>query len=320
MKNQIFIIAPSNSMADIPLELQETGIKRLKKLGFNPVFGAHVNHRFLHVSGTVTQRFDDLKTAVSDPDVCGIMAVFGGYNTNHLLQELEGLRCEMPKWLIGYSDVTALLLALEPHHQIQPIHGPGFASFCDPNFFDFSIDSFLAAIEGRTVRYTSPNYFASDAWYLKEQFGPRDIMAYCPWQVYQKGDVIAPITGGNLDTLCALLATPYFPDVSDKILFIESADGDPGIFQRNIVQLSQAGVLNQISGLIIGKNPAGSSLNTNKVLPKILDTVNFPNYPVLFDVHCSHVDPMLSIPLNQLAVLSAYESASSLTLNYVKTK
>lgn len=315
MSNKVFIVAPSNTMADLPLDLKKVGIKRLESLGFKPVFGEYVNHRHLHVSGTVTQRLDDLKKAFADPEVSGIMAVFGGYNTNDLLSHIHELQTSTPKWIIGYSDITALLLALENHQHLNVIHGPGFASFCDPNFFDFSLKSFLAAIEHKEISYKSPGFFASDQWYLKENFGPREVIQTAEWKVYQAGEVTAPIIGGNIDTLCALLGTPYFPDIKKKILFVESTTGSPGPFQRALMQLRQAGVFEQITGLIIGMAPKSSQLSDIDYLFELLKALELPKYPVLLNVHCSHVDPMLSIPLNATSKLSVNDSPG-LVINY----
>lgn len=316
MKNKIFIFAPSNTMADIPKPLINIGIKRLEKIGFKPVFGKYVNCRYLHTSGTVTQRVEDLNDAFSDPNVCGAMAVFGGFNTNDLLPRLSDINTDNKKWVIGYSDVSALLFSLlENNSNLQLMHGPSFASFCDPNFFNYTLESFKAAINNQKLEYNSPNFYASDAWYLKEEFGPREINYNHNWYAYKSGKVIAPIIGGNLDTLCALLGTPYFPNIKNKVLFIESANGQPGPFQRCMVQLKQAGIFDKITGLIVGKNPKGSPLCNRSYLIKVLDAISLPEYPILIDVNCSHVDPMITFEFNKTVQVLA-NSEPTITLNY----
>lgn len=305
-------------MSDLSSELIEIGIKRLESLGFNIQFGKHANNKFLHMSGTVKQRLEDLEAAFSDPMVCGVMAVFGGYNTSDLLGGLSKLSTSTNKWIIGYSDITALLLPLINHFNIQVIHGPGFASFCDPNFFSYSSNAFLDAIKGKQAIYKSPDFFSSDKWYLRDKYGPRVIHQPCKWHVYSAGKVLAPIIGGNLDTLCTLIGTPYFPEMKGKILFLEETTGNPGPFQRGLIQLRHLGVLDKIAGLIIGKFPVDSAVNDIHFLTSLISTLNLPKYPVLLNVHCSHVDPMLSIPLNKLAKLVAVDQPY-LVLNYTES-
>lgn len=315
MNNKVIIVAPSNTMADLPSSLRQVGINRLKSLGFEPVFSKYSSGKYLHMSGTRAQRIHDLKEALIDPKVCGVMAVFGGYNTNELLDHIEELKSDTSKWVIGYSDVTALLLALADRQNINVIHGPGFASFCDPNFFDFSLSMFIAAISGYEIKYTNPGYFASDLWYLKDNYGPRDVITTDGCISYKTGTVVAPIIGGNIDTICALIGTPYFPKLKDKLLFVESTIEHPGHFHRALIQLKQVGVLDEIAGLIIGKAVKNSPLCNTEYLIELLNTINLPQYPMLLDVHCSHVDPMLSIPINTKAKLSVNNSPT-LILNY----
>lgn len=301
------MIAPANTMADVSPALRQIGRRNLEALGYQVRIGANVDRRHFHTAGTLEERLADLRTALLDPEVLAVMPVFGGYNCNQLLPHLDyDLIRRSNKVFIGYSDVTALLLAVGKLAGVPAIHGPSFASLCDPNLFDYTRDGLAAVLSGNEVRYRSPHSTADDAWYMKEGHGPRDMRPFDGWKVYRPGTAEGPIAGGNLETLCALAGTPYFPDLDGHLLFVEDTSGtSPGAFHRGLTQLGQMGVLERIRGLVIGKSPSGTRLDDPACLHAILDDVlrAAPPYPVLHDVSCSHVDPMMSIALFREASL-----------------
>ncbi len=316
---KICVIAPANTMADIPSELLELGKKQLRSLGFKVVFGKNICNRYFHTAGTVDERVSDIIDAFTDPSIFCVMAVFGGYNTNQLLDRIDPtIITNSGKKVIGYSDFTAFLLAFQSFQNIDCFHGPGFASFCDPKFFDYTKEYFLKVINGEMVKYTSPKFCADDLWYLKKKFGPREKYFFSGWKIYKEGVSEGSILGGNIETITRLVGTRFFPDFTDTILFLEDATGkSPGAFHRDLTQLRQIGIFSIIRGLIIGKFPKRSPLDSGKIVSAILDDVieRKYRYPILYDVNCSHVDPMMTIPLKKYAKLFAHDKPM-LIVNY----
>jgi muramoyltetrapeptide carboxypeptidase len=301
-------------MAVVPSHLRNVGIANFDRLGYDVIFGEHVDRQYFHTAGTVDERVRDLLAALADDSVVAIMPVFGGYNSNQLLDYLdyEGARQRM-KQFIGFSDNTALLLGLHHAGAARCFHGPSFSVFCDPGLFEYTVNGFVGTLSGGEMTYTSPKVLADDPWWLKPGFGPRETRPCTGWSVYRSGEAVGPIIGGNLETLCALAGTRYFPRFERHILFLEDARGDnPAAFHRGMTQLMQAGVFARIAGLILGVVPHNTPLSRPEHMTAILDDVlrHAPSFPVLFDVNCSHVDPMMTIPLGSFSRLRADVSPS----------
>jgi muramoyltetrapeptide carboxypeptidase LdcA involved in peptidoglycan recycling len=302
----------------MPPELRDFGRQNLELLALTVRFGAYVDCRHLHSTGTVRERVTDIHDAFADPDVDVVMAAFGGYNSNQLLPHLDyDAIGRSGKPFVGYSDVTALLVAIADRAGTPVIHGPAFGTFCDPAAFAYTGDGLRRVLAGERVCFRAPRVAAADRWYLKPGFGPREEFERGPWRVMRRGEATAPIVGGNLETLCALAGTPWFPATEGCLLFIEDAWGEsPGAFHRSLTQLRHSGTLDAVRGLIVGSVPPGSPLDSPELIEAMLDDELPPHadYPVIYDVNCSHVDPMISIPLREPVSLSATGDEPSLTI------
>jgi muramoyltetrapeptide carboxypeptidase LdcA involved in peptidoglycan recycling len=290
-------------------------------MGFGVVYGPSVDAVFLHTAGTSVQRYEDLNWAIHNSEIDVIMSFTGGFNTNQLLPYLTTRHTHtIDKVLIGYSDFTALLITAYQHRLFSKlIHGPSFATLCDPNLFDYTRDALSATLDGKAIIYRCPGFASEGKWYEKPGFGPRDIYPYKSWKIFHAGSGQGRIIGGNLATICALLGTPYFPDLSRCLVFLEDTTGaQPGRFHRSMTQLSQAGVFRDVTGVIIGKVPKDSALNNRLHMEYILDDIfGMASFPVIYDVNCSHIDPKMSIPLGAIARLDT-ESMSLEILGDVK--
>jgi len=308
-RHTVFVFAPSASMAVMPADMRSLGIARLGTLGFDVVIGDHVDCTRFHTAGTVQERLADFRTALACEDVDLVMAAFGGYNSNQLLQGLEFQEIELSgKRFIGFSDVVAMLLPISQRSQAMAFHGPSFSVFCDPGISEYTVDGFVRTLRGEVVSYSSSSVIADDKWWLKNGYGPREWVQFDGWKVYREGEARGKILGGNLETLCSLAGTPFVPSFRDRILFIEDATGTrPGAFHRDLTHLLHMGVIDDIVGLAIGAPPRGSALAEPGCLDYILADVvgSATDMPVLYDVNCSHVDPMMTIPLEREAILRA---------------
>ncbi len=305
----IAVIAPSNSMADLPEPLRAIGRRRLGGMGYDVVVGAHADRRHFHTAGTALERAEDLHRAFEDPRVDVVLPVFGGYNANQLLDRLDFDRLAASRaTLVGYSDTTVLLAAIGGLAVARVVHGPAFATFCDPNLPAYTADGWRRVLAGERVRFTSPDAIADDRWYLRDGYGPRELRPFDGWKVFREGEATGPVVGGNLESLCALAGTRYFPATAGCLLLLEDATGaSPGAVHRALTQLAQLGALDELVGLLVGVLPHDAALD-GACLRAILDDVVGPGtgrtYPVVYDVTCSHVDPMASVPLFEPAHLT----------------
>lgn len=296
-------------MADLRESVRQYGKDRLRTAGYLTCFGRHVDARHFHTAGTVDERLADIENAIDDPSVEIVMPAYGGYNSNQLLPLLDYRRIgESGKTFVGFSDVTALLLAIGSRSGTPVVHGPSFAVLCDPDLSDYTWEHLQQILRGESVVYRSPAQCADDPWYLSVVPGKRDWYPAQGWWVHRSGVARAPLAGGNLETLCALAGTPFFPSLDGHLLFVEDATGSsPGAFHRDLTHLQQLGVFSRTSGLIVGAMPRGTSIGRDALAGILADVLrDAPTaYPVVCNVNCSHVDPIMSLPLFRDAVLTA---------------
>ncbi len=130
----IGLIAPSQSAAHIEPRVWQIGLDRLRSLGFEVKVGEHVMERTGHTAGSMENRLADLTTFLEDDEVAAIMTVFGGYNSNHLLQHIDyDLVRKVRKVFVGYSDITAMNNAFLTKAGLVNFSGPAFVTFCQPD-------------------------------------------------------------------------------------------------------------------------------------------------------------------------------------------
>jgi muramoyltetrapeptide carboxypeptidase len=131
---------------------------------------------------------------------------------------------------------------------------------------------------------------------------------------YRKGRVEGRIVGGNLGTLLLLAATPYWPSIKGKILFIEDDEAEnTQTIDRYFTQLRQMGIYNQINGMVIGRFPRCVGFNESDSLIMILDNaLKGYVFPVLTDFDMGHTDPLMTIPLGAKVVIDANKKTITL--------
>ena len=247
------------------------------------------------------------------------MAASGGNNSNSLLPylEYEGL-CKDPKIIVGYSDVTALLLGIYAQTGLTTYYGPAVvASFGEfPPFVDETYTYFTDIV---TERLTLPHTLPTPPQWTDE---------FIDWNSQdkaKKGRVNALLTlhpgaatgtliGGNLNTMQGIWGTKYFPEITDgTILMIEDSLKDAATVERSFSLLKCAGVFERISGLILGKHEKFDDMGTGRqpyeILQEVMGDVDFP---VLAEFDCCHTHPMLTVPIGAKVRLDA--DAQTVTL------
>lgn len=174
-------------------------------------------------------RAEELTRAFCDPDICAVFAVRGGGGSMRLLAHLDlALLARHPKPLLGFSDITALSLALY-RAGLSTLHAPTGAQLSEAT----------EAAQARLCRLL----FSDGA----GEYGPDD--GLCPLSA---GTVCAPMLGGNLSLLTATVGTDFFPDLTGKILFLEEV-GEPLLrLERMLTTLSLNGALHAVGGLVFG--------------------------------------------------------------------
>ncbi|HSM35051.1 MAG TPA: LD-carboxypeptidase [Longimicrobiales bacterium] len=213
---------------------------RLAALDLVPVRGWHLLDRHGYLAGTDEARASDINEMFADPTIDGIIAVRGGWGAARLLHLIDfDAVAEHPKVFMGYSDITTLLLAFQARTGLVTFHGPVGTS----EWNDFSVGALRAIVfEGTAPTLSNPRERGSDL--VPTQHRPRVITA---------GRARGRLLGGNLTVLASLLGSPYVPDWTGSILFLEDIGEAIYRIDRLLTQLSLAGVLESVAGVVFGK-------------------------------------------------------------------
>jgi len=242
----------------------------------------HSRHGYL--AGADEIRLNDLHMAFADKNVKGIFAARGGYGAGRLLPYLDyDLIRKNPKIFVGYSDVTALHLAINQQCGFVTFHGPMPAADFSRGVLAFTLDSFKNMI------------FGSPKGLIKNP-------ANTPLKTIVPGWAKGPLTGGNLCLLAASLGTPFELDASGRILFIEEIAEEPYRIDRMLLQLHQAGKLRAAAGIILGSF-APETLETLEMC--INEIIKKAGKPTIAGLACGHTSPNITLPLGRVVELDA---------------
>lgn len=235
-----------------------------------------------------------------DDSIDILMSLTGGYTTNTKLDSLNyNVISQFPKVIVGYSDTTALLLALYTKINMVTFYGPAllgnFGEYPDVN--SYTLNSFNELIRYRNGKfvYQEPKIQSMSNYYWdKEDMQFLNYEKFSGWKSNKCGCVDGKLVGGNLNTLLSLLGTEYFPDLTDKILFIEDAYTTPDKFYRDMTTLKQNKIFDIINGMLVG------SFLTNTYRQIEFETIInkfIKNKPLIYNVNFGHTNPIMTIPI-----------------------
>jgi muramoyltetrapeptide carboxypeptidase len=217
------------------------GAEALRRAGFNPILLPHAGQSYRgYLAAPDADRLADLVHALTSPEFDAVLLARGGYGCTRLLPYLpwEQLATLPPKLVMGFSDATALLVAL--HHKL------GWAGLYSP-----MLTSNLAPNPQASPQASQATWEAWLQW-LKPASPPNLTIAnHDPYTCLRSGQAHGSVMVGNLTLLAALCGTPWQPDLTGYILVIEDWKERYYSLDRQWVQLDQAGLLNGIAGLLL---------------------------------------------------------------------
>lgn len=283
----IAIVSPASI---IDPTLVERASATLTLLGYKVKVMPHALGAVGSYAGSIDERLEDMTTALLDPEVRAILCSRGGYGCVHLLESLSKLDMNAdPKWLIGFSDVSALH-ALMASRGIVSVHG--------------SMAKALALY---------PHSEPYNAMLLDILDGKRPTLEFKGHRYNRPGVATGRLLGGNLAVLQALISTPY--DVfNDAILFIEDVAEPIYKVERILYQLRLAGRLDTLKGLIIGQftlyNPDKNFSDINDMITDVLAGIDIP---MAFDAPVGHVKNNMPLLHGATATLSVGDDGVSVS-------
>ena len=231
----IGLVSPASIVGDD--KQYDEVVARIKQLGFNVKEGKHARAKYGYFAGTDKQRAEDLNAMFADPEVDAIMPFRGGWGANRILEFLDyKLIARQPKILVGYSDITSLLLAIYAKTGLITFHGPVAKSIWT-YLTKGEFQKTLGNAQMHTLEHPTEDEY--------KQYGSLSTIT--------PGKASGRIVGGNLTVLTAMIGSEYLPDWNNKILFLEDVGEDVYRIDRMLTQLKLSGVLDQISGFIFGQ-------------------------------------------------------------------
>lgn len=272
------------------IEEIQPAITSIENLGFKVLLSPNLFEVDNQFAGTDDMRAADLQWAFDHPEAKAIWCIRGGYGTVRIIDRLDWTSfLKQPKWILGYSDVTVLHLALQKRgvcsgHTTMPI-----------NFKSNSTEAVLSAID-----------------LLKNKFTP---LAADTHPLNELGQATGPLIGGNLSILYSMMGSNDIPDLQGAILYIEDLDEYLYHIDRMMMQLKRAGWLDQIGGIMVG---GMSDMNDNTIpfgwsAEEIIAHHFKPyNKPLGFGFSFGHIDNNLAIASGKSGNFSVTSSGSTL--------
>ncbi|TXD82200.1 LD-carboxypeptidase [Subsaximicrobium wynnwilliamsii] len=288
----VAIVAPSGILQNRSDEVAHA-VKLLESWGLHAVIGEHVFSQANHFAGSDAERCEDFQQALDDPKIAAIWCARGGYGTVRILDKLDYTKFKKhPKWLIGYSDITAL------HNQF---HNEGYqtlhALMCtslprDISEIEQTVGTFKSALFGMPENYT-----------LKGSADNRI------------GKATGELVGGNLTILHTMLGSETSIDTSGKILFIEEIGEYKYHIDRMLQSLKRAGYFDDCAGVLVGdmtRLRTNTTLWGSSVEQLILDALAEYDFPIAFNMPAGHEDDNRAMIFGRVVELNVNKEKSSI--------
>lgn len=275
----IGVVGPSSPMIK---ERLAKGIRYLQKCGYRVKLGKHVYDEHGYLAGIDSARAHDVNQMFLDPDVAALFCTRGGYGTPRLLDlvDYQVIR-NNPKIFVGYSDVTALQLAIFAKTHVVTYSGP------------------MVAVEmGKGIHPFTETHF----WRIttKPEAGTMLEGYHNPLKRYKRGKAEGVLLGGCLSIICTLLGTPFLPDFRNAILFLEDIGEEPYKIDRHLTQLKLAGILDQINGIVLGQfedcepKTQGPNLTLEQIIQDLTSDLDIP---IVGELPYGHIDEKYTLPI-----------------------
>jgi muramoyltetrapeptide carboxypeptidase len=264
----IAIVAPAGILKN-KVAIIDKAKALVESWGLHVVYGKNVFNQGHHFAGSDEERASDFQKALDNPNIKAIWAARGGYGSVRILDRLNFTKFkESPKWVIGYSDITALHSHIHTF-EIETIHGMMGTSLGDElEDIEETVSTFKKALFGKKLKYKIDS----------SQFN-------------REGEAKGELVGGNLSILMSMLGSKSQMNTAGKILFIEEIGEYKYSIDRMLQSLKRAGLFDECTGLVLG-DISNIKKNTTKwgkpIEELILDVVAEYNFPILFNFPAGH--------------------------------
>ena len=296
--NTIGMISPGSILQES--RLYDEIVNTITELGFHVEVGEHAQKSYGNLAGSDEARAADLNHMFSNPNIDAIIPFRGGWGSNRILDLIDFDNISSnPKALIGFSDITSLLLSIYAKTGLVTFHGPVGKS----EWNDFTLSSFKKVLMSNK-KAVLQNKSDSNI----------NVRTITP------GTVEGTLIGGNLTVLTSMLGSDYLPDWQGAILFVEDVGEEIYRIDRMLTQLKLNGILNKLSGFIFGtcvncEKGNKNSLSLEQVLKDHIQVLGVPSY---YGSMIGHIDNMFTLPIGISAKMNS--ETGSIELLEIPTK
>ncbi len=288
------IVDPASATWD-PIDV-DIVVESLAALGLKARLGAHLMDRYGYLAGRDEDRAADVMAMFADPEVAAVHALRGGWGCARLLPHLDfDVIARNPKILLGYSDVTALLLPVHARGRFVTFHGINGAS----EWNRYNVDWFRRVLmEGEAATMTNPL-----------EAGDQLVPTENRIRTITPGVARGRLVGGNLTVLTTIIGSGLLPDFEGGILFVEDVEEAPYRIDRMFMQLKLAGILSKLAGVVFGRctrcTPGDGSFGS-LTISDILDHYLAPlKVPAWEGAQIGHIERQFIVPIGVQAEIDA---------------
>lgn len=316
--DKIGIFSPSSPITkQCPIRFHRAKEFLMSK-GFSIIEGNLTGKSDFYRSGSIKERAEELNQLIRDPEVKCIMSTIGGMNSNSLLPYIDyDAFKKNPKIIIGYSDMTAILMAIYAKTGIQTYYGPAlvasFGEFPPYNEMTYKYFEDVLMNDSKNYIFEPPKFWTEEFIDWSTQNREKNRIENS-WLSLKDGIAEGRLIIGNLNTISGIWGSPYMPRIEKgDILFIEDSLKDIALVERLFSLLKINGVFEKIGGLIYGKHELFKDLGTGrKPYEVLLEVLGDFDFPLLTEVDCSHTHPMFTMPLGAKIRLNTFEKSIQL--------
>ena len=314
----ILVVPASRSLSIVSQETREIAVSNLEKIWLKVIIGQNAELIDSVNSLPVKNRIDDIHRWFSDAHIKWLFTVIGWFNSIQLLSELDYQLIEQnPKILCWYSDVTVLLNAIYAKTWLITYYGPHFSTFWVKKWNEYTLEYAKKCLfEDAPFLVKSSEQWSDDLWYLNQD---ERTFYKNEWLVtLQEWETEWILVWWNINAFRLLNGTEYFPDLNEKILFLENDWLDKEYtyqeFDRRLESILLQNWWDNIRWLLIWRFKVISNMNIEKLKNIIEGKKRLRGIPIIYGLDFGHSLPMMTIPIGWRARLDVRDSGIKLTI------
>jgi muramoyltetrapeptide carboxypeptidase len=324
----IGVTAPSSGVPNELHELLKTACNRLKSKGYNLILGETVWTQDKAKSAPAKKRADEFNEMMLDDKIHIIIPPWGGELLIEILEYIDFENIK-PKWLLGYSDLSLLLLAITLRTGIATAHGTNLVDIRGEYSDDTTAmwQSVLSTNAGESILQKSSEKYQKEWDFENPTPYIFNLTEKTEWKVVSEKSVKVNgrLLGGCIDIIRHLIGTPFgdLKTFSERyinnepiIWFFENCELTTTDLRRTLVQMKLAGWFNNCSGIMLGRSSANNPVGNYKVEDVYKELYEELQVPVIYDIDCGHVPPQLTLINGSYAEVEIIEGGKGTILQH----